>query len=139
MLYNRVAVPKQQLVKQVQNAINGEYTAIKCYEKLAKMAPTEQEREQIMEIRGDEIHHFRQFSNLYSGLTGQDVKPKQVAVCPDTYKKGLNFAFHDEQKTVGYYHKVADETLNPTAKVIFNRAAKDEQNHAVWFLYYLTR
>lgn len=33
---------------------------------------------------------------------------------------------------------IADETNNQFIKEVFRRSAADEQNHAVWFLYYLT-
>ena len=33
-----------QLVNDIQKAINAEYSAIACYEKLAKMAPPKDER-----------------------------------------------------------------------------------------------
>ena len=127
------------LVKQVQIAINGEYSAIKCYEKLAKLAPTEEERKQILEIRQDEISHFKQFVLLYTGLTGRDPKPKQTEPCEDDYVRGLEAALKDEQHTVDFYLSIADKTINSTARELFNRAAKDEQQHAVWFLYYYAK
>ena len=127
------------LVKQVQIAINGEYSAIKCYEKLAKLASTEEERKRILEIRQDEINHFKQFVHLYTGLTGVDPKPKQTDTCEDSYVRGLEAALKDEQQTVDLYLRVADETINPAARELFNRAAKDEQQHAVWFLYYYVK
>ena len=131
--------PAKDLVKQVQMAINGEYSAIKCYEKLAKLAPTEEERKQIMEIRNDEISHFKQLVHLYTGLTGIDPKPVQMEICEDQYKLGLEAALKDEQHTVDFYLSIADETSNPTARHIFERAAKDEQQHALWFLYYYVK
>ncbi|EJQ67231.1 hypothetical protein P4U03_03490 [Bacillus mycoides] len=32
-----------------------------------------------------------------------------------------------------------DETTNQQVKETFRRAAADEQNHAVWFLYYFSK
>ena len=127
------------LVKQVQMAINGEYSAIKCYEKLAKLAPTEEERKRILEIRQDEISHFKQLVLLYTGLTGMDPKPEQMEICEDNYLRGLEAALKDEQHTVDFYLSVADETVNAAAMHFFERAAKDEQQHAVWFLYYYVK
>ena len=131
--------PAKDLVKQVQMAINGEYSAIKCYEKLAALAPTEEERKQIMEIRNDEISHFKQLVHLYTGITGIDPKPVQTEICEDQYKMGLEAALKDEQHTVDFYLSIADETINPTARHFFKRAAKDEQQHALWFLYYFVK
>lgn len=62
--------------------------------------------------------------------------PKQTEECPDNFTRGLDAAFKDKQETVDFYLR-AVETSNLKAKGVFTRAARDEQNHAVWFLYYL--
>ncbi|MDN4593229.1 ferritin-like domain-containing protein [Polycladomyces subterraneus] len=125
------------LIQDIAKAINGQYSAIACYEKLARLAPTEEERRQIMEIRQDETNHYREFYQIYVRLTGQQ---PQIAVepCPDDYKEGLEFALKDEQNTVDFYLEIADKARDPAIKKAFTRAAQDEQNHAVWFLYFWT-
>jgi rubrerythrin len=52
---------------------------------------------------------------------------------------GLEFAIQDEQRTVDFYLEIADEATNQQVKEIFRRTAADEQNHAVWFLYYFSK
>jgi rubrerythrin len=64
---------------------------------------------------------------------------KVMEECPNTYVEGLEYALEDEQKTVDFYLDIAEETNNPYIKEIFRRATADEQNHAVWFLYYFIR
>lgn len=125
------------LINDIQKAINGEYTAIKCYEQLARMAKTQVEKEQILEIRQDEIRHFEAFSGIYRELTGRQPAAENIEKCPDKYQEGLEFAFRDEQETVDFYQDIADKSQNPVIKENFRRAAYDEQNHAVWFLYFL--
>ena len=39
-----------KLINDIEKAINGEYSAINCYAKLATMAPNGVERNQILEI-----------------------------------------------------------------------------------------
>lgn len=136
---NELMRQQNKLVSDLEKAINGEYSAIKCYAKLAKMAPTDKVREQIREIRNDEKRHLQVFSQLYMSLTGSEPKPESAEGCPDTYEDGLEFAFKDEQETVDFYLTVADETSNVYIKEAFRRAAADEQNHAVWFHYFLTK
>lgn len=136
--YSRAMQP-DELVKQVTLALNGEFSAIKCYESLAKLAPNEEEREQILEIRQDEIRHFKELVKLYTALTGRDPSPTMTEECPTDYEKGLEAAFKDEQNTVDQYLKNSDNTNNLAAKKFFSRAARDEQHHAVWFLFYLNR
>ncbi|MGG1396784.1 ferritin-like domain-containing protein [Bacillus salipaludis] len=127
------------LVSDVEKAINGEYSAINCYSKLANMAKNEEERKRILEIRQDEVKHFQQFQRVYVSLTGRQPQPKIVEECPGAYLDGLEFALKDEQKTVDFYLEIADGATTEHIKEVFRRAAADEQNHAVWFLYYFTK
>ncbi|MFJ7744439.1 ferritin-like domain-containing protein [Peribacillus sp. NPDC097295] len=127
------------MVRKLEKAINGEYSAIQCYEKLARMAPNETERKQILEIRKDEIKHFQVFSQLYINLTGNQLQPKVTEECPNSYKAGLEFAIQDEQETVDFYLETADGAAERSIRKAFRRAAADEQNHAVWFLYYFVK
>jgi len=130
---------QNKLVSDLEKAINGEYSAIQCYAKLAERAPTDKVRERILEIRKDEKRHLQVFSQIYTNLTGSQTTPKLIEECPDTYVKGVEVALEDEQNTVDFYLTVSDETSNLFIKDAFRRAAADEQNHAVWFLYFLTR
>ncbi|WP_088072096.1 ferritin family protein [Gottfriedia luciferensis] len=129
----------QKLISNVEKAINGEYSAISCYTKLASLAKKEDERKTILEIREDEVKHYHHFVSIYVNLTGRQPHPKIIENCPDNYIDGLEFALKDEQETVDFYLSVSDGTSNQLIKNTFSRAAKDEQNHAVWFLYFYTK
>lgn len=126
-----------QLINDIQKAINAEYSAITCYEKLAKMAPTPDERKKILEIQKDEKRHLREFSRIFANLTGKQPSFQIMEECPDNYRGGIEFAFKDEQKAVDFYLNISDQAQDYTIKDRFRRAASDEQNHAVWFLFYL--
>ncbi|WP_121612234.1 ferritin-like domain-containing protein [Mesobacillus foraminis] len=128
----------EKLVRDLQRAINGEYSAVQCYERLAILAKSAQEKKQIQEIRQDEARHLREFSQFYRQLTGRQPTPKLSEECPENYRRGLEFAFRDEQETVDFYLDIAEESQDPGIQRAFRRAAADEQQHAVWFLYYLT-
>ena len=123
----------------ILKAINGEYEAIQCYAELAKMAPSKKVREVVEEIRQDEIKHYDTFSKIYMQLTGSQPQIVKQPTCPDQYLKAVDSAFIDEQETVDSYHSIANETTNAMIRSAFRRAAEDEQNHAVWFLYFLTK
>jgi len=125
-------------LSDLTKAINGQYSAIRCYEQLAGQAPGEAERRRILEIRNDEIRHFNAFSSLYRAVTGQSYSPHMTESCPSHYREGLDAAFRDEQRTVDFYHEVADKAPSMEIRELFRRAAFDEQNHAVWFLYLMT-
>ncbi|MBD8068669.1 ferritin-like domain-containing protein [Bacillus sp. PS06] len=128
-----------RLAQEIHKAINGEYSAIACYERLATMAPTEAVRNQLLEIRQDEIHHFEEFCRIYNHITGRAAHPQITETCPNTYSDGIEFAFKDEQETVDFYLSMADVAKNILIKKAFKRAAADEQNHAVWFLYFIQK
>lgn len=128
-----------KLISDIEKAIDGEFTAINCYAKLANMAPNQVEQKQILEIRNDEIRHFHHFVQIYTNLTGRQPKPKLNEGCPNTYLQGLEFAIQDEQKTVDFYLEISDETSDTHLKELLRRIAADEQNHAVWFLYYFVK
>ncbi|WP_421378840.1 ferritin family protein [Bacillus salacetis] len=129
---------QKELADDIQRAINGEYTAILCYEELSKQAKTSEAKELILEIQQDEKRHYKEFTNFYKRLTGKKPVPKITEECAKQYRRGLQAAFKDEQNTVDFYLDIADKTDDPVIKKIFQRAAADEQNHAVWFLYLLT-
>ncbi|WP_249872662.1 ferritin family protein [Oceanobacillus saliphilus] len=126
-----------QLINDIQKAINAEYSAVTCYKKLAKMAPTNEERNRILEIQKDEERHLEEFSRIYINLTGSKPSYQIIEECPDKYKAGIEFAFKDEQEAVDFYLDIADKAKDSIIKERFRRAAADEQNHAVWFLSFL--
>lgn len=129
----------QKMIQDIATAINGEYSAISCYAQLAQAAPNQEERNQILEIRQDEINHFQAFSQIYTSLTGSQPTPQITEPCPKDYRMGLEAALKDEQETTDFYLDIADRATNPMIRRSFRRAAADEQNHAVWFLYYVVR
>ena len=137
--YNDQYHQQNKLISNIEKSINGEFSAVQCYAKLAKMATKESEKRQILEIREDEKKHLQQYSNIYTRLTGNQPQPKINEVCPNIYIEGLEFSLLDAQKTVDFYLEIADDTNNQYIKEIFRRTAADEQNHAVWFLYFFTK
>jgi rubrerythrin len=137
--YDALYRQNNKLIREVEKAINGEYNAIHCYTKLANLAPNEKEKSRILEIRQDEIKHHKQFEQIFTKLTGRRPQQKLGEECPAVYLEGLEFALQDEQITVDFYLKVADGASDSSIKETFRRAAADEQNHAVWFLYYFTK
>lgn len=128
-----------QLVNDIQKAINAEYSAVACYEKLAKMAPSNDEKNKILEIQKDEKRHLEEFSKIYTNLTGRNPSYQMIEECPDKYRAGIEFAFKDEQEAVDFYLDIADKAKDPIIKERFRRAASDEQNHAVWFLFFFSK
>ncbi|WP_075619144.1 ferritin-like domain-containing protein [Paenisporosarcina indica] len=126
-----------EFINDISKTLNGEYQAIYCYEILANQATNAEIKSRILEIRNDEIRHFQTFSHIYFSLTGSQPTPKLTKQCPNDYKSGILAAFTDEQETVDFYHEIARKYSNAVIRNAFTQASADEQNHAVWFLYFM--
>ena len=87
-----------QLLNDIQKAINAEYSAIACYEKLAKMAPTQDERNKILEIQKDERRHFEEFSRIYTNLTGRQPTYKSLRNAQIGIEQELNLPLKMNKK-----------------------------------------
>ncbi|MBS4174358.1 ferritin-like domain-containing protein [Bacillus sp. FJAT-49736] len=124
-------------MSDLSKAINGEYEAIQCYEYLINQTTNPEIREQLIEIRNDEICHYETFYNLYLSLTNTHPPVSMTKKCPPDFKSGIIAAFKDEQNTTDFYHAVARNIKEKYLKEPFQQAALDEQNHAVWFLYFM--
>lgn len=130
---------RNTLADDVLKAINGEFNAIQCYNKLVKIVPIEKEKEVIGEIISDENNHLEKFTQIYYNLTGRQPEIAKTNDCPWGVKEIFEFAFEDEQKTTDFYLDIADQFDDPKVREVFTRASSDEQNHAVWFLHFLTK
>ena len=126
-----------EIINDISKAINGEYRAIHCYEALANQAPNIGIKNKIFEIRNDEIRHYHAFAQIYFSLTGNQPTPKITEQCSKDYKSGVLAAFIDEQETVDFYHGIARKYNYDNIRNAFTQASADEQNHAVWFLYFM--
>ncbi|MDG5473292.1 ferritin family protein [Jeotgalibacillus sp. ET6] len=127
------------LIDDIQKAIHAEFSAIACYEKLAARSPSQEVREKIVKIQKDEKRHLGEFSRIYTHLTGTQPTYTVIEECPEQFRAGIEFAFKDEQEAVDFYLDIADNSQDAFIKDRFQRAAADEQNHAVWFLYLLQK
>ncbi len=92
-----------------------------------------------LEIQKDEKRHLEEFSKIYTNLTEKKPSYQIIEECPNKYRAGIEFAFKDEQEAVDFYLDIADKANDPFIKDRFRRAAADEQNHAVWFLFFFQK
>ena len=137
MQYSVQPAIHEKMVQDLAKAINGEFNAIRFYEHLAQLAPNEEVKKRILEIRKDEMRHLQGFSYMYRYLTGQQPSPQITEALPTDFKSGVITAFKDEQEAVEFYHQAARESAIPYISNQFRSNASDEQNHAVWFLFYI--
>lgn len=139
MQYGVQPTSNNQFLVDLVKAINGEYNAIRFYEHLAQLAPNEDVKKRILEIRKDEMRHYQGFAYMYTSLTGQHPSPQITEPLPLNFKSGILTAFKDEQEAVEFYHRVARQYTIPYISNQFSSNALDEQNHAVWFLFFINQ
>lgn len=125
------------LYNDLIKAITGEYEAIHIYKQLAEMATSQAIKDQILEIRQDEIRHFETFSQIFTMLTHTNPRLPTTISYPKSFQEGVKEAFKDEQETTDFYYQISRTYHDPMIKQAFSQAAADEQNHAVWFLYFM--
>lgn len=139
MQYTVQPTSNNRLILDLNKAINGEYNAIRYYEQLAKLAPNEEVKNRILEIQKDEIRHYQGFVYTYTYLTAQQPTLQINETLPQNFKSSILTAFKDEQEAVEFYHRVAREYNIPYISNQFSSNASDEQNHAVWFLFFINQ
>jgi rubrerythrin len=117
--------------RDIQKAINDEYTAIQYYTRLAQLAPIDKAKEEILGIRQDEIRHFYQFTKSFYQLSGKYPKLNIFnQQFPNSYRQGLRESIRDETETAPFYFSIASRTNDLRIKRRFTQAAFDEQRHA---------
>ncbi|PYZ98944.1 rubrerythrin family protein [Alteribacter lacisalsi] len=127
----------REMIRNIARSIDDEYTAVICYEVLMQMAPDEYAANRIMRIREDKMRHYRMFSEIYTMITNRQHQPQMMRECPQDFREGSRAAFIDEQENVEVYLRIAEEADIPFVRRSYRRASSDDQNSAVWFLYFM--
>lgn len=124
------------LIPDISKAIVGEAQAYQYYDRLAQLAPNEQDRQTIRKIQRDEARHYHMFTMILRQLGGQmpHIPGTQL---PVTYREGLLHSVRDELETSAFYQEVASRASDHRIEMQFMHASHDEQRHAAWFQYML--
>lgn len=126
------------LIADLEQTLRDEHQAIHCYAKLAQAAPDREQKNDILEIREDEIGHFQTFAQIYKNLIGRTFAPSASDVCFADYREELRRSFKDEMEASRRYLDIADRAGDTHISQRYQRAAADEQRHAVRLLSMLT-
>jgi rubrerythrin len=117
------------LEEDLLKALTGEAQAYYFYDRLAEMAPTEEEQAIIYGIQEDEAKHFNWFSMMLERIGGE-IPQIPVGELPKDYKEGVKKAFHDELEANEFYLDTAFQATVPYVERNFLYASQDEQRHA---------
>lgn len=124
------------LLDDISKAIIGEVHAYNFYQKLAELAPNDQDRQVILRIQHDEAKHYHWFTMILRRMGGQ--QPQIPAgELPERFKEGVRTAIRDELEAAAFYQDIASRANARFIQMHFMHASHDEQRHASWFQYML--
>ncbi len=127
-------------IQMIKNSVEDEAEDASMYEALINIAPNEEAKEIIANIRDDEKIHTRLLREIFAELTGVALpEDTSTKVYPKlTYIDGIKKAFMGELKAVEKYREIL--TYMPT-KELYNKLLyimTDEMKHAIKYNYLIT-
>ena len=127
-------------INMIKNSVTDEAEDTAMYDALINMAPNEEAKDIITNIRNDEKIHNRLLREIFTELTGV-VLPQNTETTnyPKlTYIDGLKKAFIGELKAVEKYREILNYMPN---KELYNKILyimTDEMKHAIKYNYLIT-
>lgn len=127
----------QNALALIAQAVAGEAEDAQFYTWLLQNAPSDEDRQIITGIRGDEMHHNGWFRQLYLELTGRPVPAVQgeTFTPPASYCDGLHHAIMGEQDAVRRYRQILFALQNRVHINVLTNIITDELRHAVLYNY----
>lgn len=131
---------EMSVIQKLQTYINAEENDATLYKELAKIAPSETDRQLLIEFSEDEQFHADEFKRIYRAMTGRSYNPiVQPIVLKNPYYDILRDRVLDES---GDFRKYGEQylltTQNDTLKNAYYRAKMDENVHALRLLYLIS-
>ncbi len=125
----------------IRRAVSGEQNDRRFYEYLISVAPTQEEKNIIAEIRDDELGHFDLFRRIYKDITGKYPVPlgKEEFKEPESYLEGIRQALFGELKAVELYRQIYYGLRTREHRDILFEIITDELKHADKWNYLYTK
>lgn len=125
--------------QKLQMYISAELGDAALYRALAQSAPSEPDRQLLLEFAGDEQSHAETFKRIYRTLTGRSYNPVvNPPVLTGTYRDVLRERVLDESGDFRKYGEQYITTVNNNMlRDAYYRARTDENVHALRLLYML--
>lgn len=127
-------------IDMIRNSVADEVEDATMYEALINMAPNEEAKEIITNIRDDEKIHSNLLRSIFTELTGAVLPPTSGTTNypKTTYIDGIKKAFMGELKAVEKYREILAYMPN---KELYNKILyimTDEMKHAIKYNYLIT-
>lgn len=130
---------EMSVIQKLQTYITAELGDAALYKELAKMAPSENDRQLLLEFSEDEQSHADEFKRIYRSMTGRSYNPVvPPVVLEGSYRDILLDRVLDESGDFRKYGEQYIITTNPALKEAYYRARTDENVHALRLLYLLS-
>ena len=131
-----------KLITGVKDSIGNEAEDEMEYNKLARLAPNEEQRDIINSIKENEIIHNKIFRKIFTELTGVVLPSANVTTMPDekdamNYVEMLKKAMFGELKAVERYRELLAYAPNKCIYDMIMYVMTDEIRHAIKYNYLL--
>ena len=130
----------QEALELVQNAVQGERNDELFYDYLISVAPTQEEKDIITDIRNDEREHNRMFREIYTSFTGQELPQASNQMDfekPASYLEGIKHALFGELAAMERYRIIRAGLPSRYYRDMVFEILTDELKHADKYNYIL--
>lgn len=133
----------ESVLEMIRQAIASERSGREFYNRLSELAPGEEEREIINDIREDEARHARMFRQIYREISGsRPAFSEEEGEDYDRwieYSTGLREGLFDELEAVRLYRQIYFGMRSRRHRNMLFDIITDEQIHADLFNYLYIR
>jgi rubrerythrin len=125
----------------IQQGVSSESEDSIYFTYLADLAPTEEEKKIITDIRNDEITHYNMFFQIFYDLTGNRVPAltQETFLPPSSYCEGLKKAILKEQEALENYRQILFAMSTSIHINLLTDVIMDEFRHGSLFNYLYAR
>ena len=129
-----------QLINEVKNSVGNEKDDEIMYSAMAKMAPNDEQRDIINDIKGNEMIHNKIFRKIFTELTGvvlpeNTMDTATTATMNKSYPDMLKEAFSGELKAIERYRELLAYAPNMEIYSMIMYVMTDEIRHALKYNY----
>jgi rubrerythrin len=133
----RWAASRQQLIQEIEKAMQDQATAAAFYQELMDQAGDPVVKDYINHAREDEIKHYRMLGDLHREIAGRpfDARPQKVEYA--NLAAGLFRAMNNEYEAMEFYRGIYLRNPEKRVRDVFFELMTDELEHATRFNYAL--
>ena len=130
----------KKAIASAKNSIKDEKHDILFYDYLIIIAPDDEDREIIRDIRDDEKKHEEMLKELYNAYTGEEISEEEASFeKPKDYYDGLKKAFFGEIAAMERYRDIRAGLPDMFHRDMVEEIKSDESEHADKFNYLLNK